>query len=170
MAHKQTPAAQPAPKRFELLTLGDELLLGRTANGHLLFIGDQLARRGVQLAANVVLPDDAETIAAQFARSWARSAVVITTGGLGPTCDDLTREAIADVLGRKLVFDKAVEQTIVERFAKLGRKMTPNNLKQAFRPEGAEVLPNPFGTAPGLWLARCWRCCPVRPMNCNRCG
>jgi len=152
MAHKQTPAAQPAPKRFELLTLGDELLLGRTANGHLLFIGDQLARRGVQLAANVVLPDDAETIAAQFARSWARSAVVITTGGLGPTCDDLTREAIADVLGRKLVFDKAVEQTIVERFAKLGRKMTPNNLKQAFRPEGAEVLPNPFGTAPGLWL------------------
>jgi len=152
MAHKPTPAARTAPKRFELLTLGDELLLGRTANGHLTFIGDQLARRGVQLAANVVLPDDAETIATQFARSWARSTVVITTGGLGPTSDDLTREAIADVLGRKLVFDKAVEQAMAERFAKFGRKMTPNNLKQAFRPEGAEVLPNPFGTAPGLWL------------------
>ena len=135
-----------------MLTLGDELLLGRTPNGHLTFIGGQLARRGVALAANVVLPDDAETISAQLARSWARSTVVITTGGLGPTCDDRTREAVAEVLGRKLVFDKRLEKAIAARFAKLGRAMTPNNLKQAWRPEGAEALPNPFGTAPGLWI------------------
>ncbi len=152
MAKKTAPAALNAPKRFELLTLGDELLLGRTANAHLTFIGAQLARRGVQLAANIVLPDDAETIATQLARSWARSAVVITTGGLGPTSDDCTREAVAEVLGRKLVFDREVEKAISDRFAKLGRKMTHNNLKQAWRPEGAEALQNPFGTAPGLWL------------------
>lgn len=152
MAKKTAPAALNAPTRFELLTLGDELLLGRTANSHLTFIGGQLARRGVALAANVVLPDDAETISSQLARSWARSAVVVTTGGLGPTCDDRTREAVADVLGQKLVFDKRLEKHIAARFAKLGRKMTPNNLKQAWRPEGAEALPNPFGTAPGLWI------------------
>ncbi len=152
MAKPTAPAALPAPKRFELLTLGDELLLGRTPNGHLTFIGGQLGRRGIQLAANIVLPDDAETIATQLARSWARSAVVITTGGLGPTCDDRTREAVAEVLGQKLVFDREVEKAISARFAKLGRKMTHNNLKQAWRPEGAEVLPNPFGTAPGLWI------------------
>ena len=152
MANKTAPAAHPAPKRFELLTLGDELLLGRTPNSHLTFLGGQLARRGVQLAANIVLPDEAETIATQVARSWVRSAVVITTGGLGPTSDDRTREAVAEVLGQKMVFDREVEKAISARFVQLGRKMTHNNLRQAWRPEGAEALPNPFGTAPGLWI------------------
>ncbi|HEV8073680.1 MAG TPA: CinA family nicotinamide mononucleotide deamidase-related protein [Opitutaceae bacterium] len=141
-----------AAKRFELLTLGDELLLGLTTNGHLAFIGAQLGRRGVTLQRNVTLTDDAAAIAAQFRESWARSDVVITTGGLGPTCDDRTRETIAEVLGQKLIFDPAVEKVIAERFARHGRKMPPNNLKQAHRPERAEVLPNANGTAPGLWI------------------
>jgi len=141
-----------AAKRFELLTLGDELLLGLTTNGHLAFIGAQLGRRGVTLQCNVTLTDDAAAIAAQFRESWARSDVVITTGGLGPTCDDRTRETIAEVLGQKLVFDPVAEKTIAERFARHGRKMPPNNLKQAYRPERAEVLPNANGTAPGLWI------------------
>ncbi|HXC02294.1 MAG TPA: CinA family nicotinamide mononucleotide deamidase-related protein [Opitutaceae bacterium] len=141
-----------AAKRFELLTLGDELLLGLTTNGHLAFIGAQLGRRGVTLQRNVTLTDDAAAIAAQFRESWARSDVVITTGGLGPTCDDRTRETIAEVLGQKLIFDPAVEKVIAERFARHGRKMPPNNLKQAYRPERAEVLPNANGTAPGLWI------------------
>lgn len=152
MAKQPAPRARKAPKRFELLTLGNELLLGRTPNRHLSFIGDQLARRGVELATSVVMPDDIETISTFFARSLARSDVVITTGGLGPTSDDLTRETVAEVLGQRLVLDKAIEKTIAARFAKLGRKMTANNLKQAWRPEGAEPLPNPFGTAPGLWI------------------
>ncbi len=117
MAKKSAPPARHAPPRFELLTLGDELLLGRTANGHLAFLGDQLARRGVQLAVNIVLPDNAEVIAAQVARSWSRAKVVITTGGLGPTCDDRTREAVADALGQKLVHDKQLERAIAARFA-----------------------------------------------------
>lgn len=138
--------------RYELLTLGDELLLGLTANGHLTFIGGELGRRGVTLTRNVTLTDEAEAIAAQFKESWARTDVVITTGGLGPTCDDRTREAVAEVLGQPLIFDPEIERSIVERFARIGRTMTPNNRKQALRFAAGEVLPNPNGTAPGLWL------------------
>ncbi|MCF7689675.1 MAG: CinA family nicotinamide mononucleotide deamidase-related protein [Cephaloticoccus sp.] len=140
------------PKRFELLTLGDELLLGLTANGHLTFIGAELGRRGVQLARNVTITDEAEAIARQIRESLAQADVIITTGGLGPTCDDRTREVIAEVLGQKLVFDPSIEAAIVERFNHFGRVMTPNNLKQAYRFEDGEVLPNANGTAPGLWF------------------
>ncbi len=141
-----------AHKRYELLTLGDELLLGLTANGHLTFIGAQLGRRGVLLQRNVTITDEADAIARQFRESWATADVIITTGGLGPTCDDRTREVLAQVLGQKLVFDRNIEKAMEDRFAAFGRKMTPNNLKQAYRFEGGEVLPNAHGTAPGLWV------------------
>lgn len=148
-----TPVSRPvAQLRYELLTLGDELLLGLTANGHLTFIGAQLGRRGALLTRNVTITDEADAIVAQFRESWARADVVITTGGLGPTCDDRTREAIAAVLGQKLVFDPATERAITDRFAAFGRKMTENNLKQAYVFERGEVLPNANGTAPGLWV------------------
>src|SRR6187455_296495 len=103
--------------RFELLTLGDELLLGLTVNGHLAFIGAQLGRRGVTLQRNVTITDEANEIVAQFRESWMRADVVITTGGLGPTCDDRTRDVVAEVLGQKLVFNPAIKQAIEERFA-----------------------------------------------------
>ncbi len=148
------PNPTPAPPRFELLTLGDELLLGLTANTHLAFIGGELARHGVELARNVTVGDAATAIAAEVATSWARADVVIVTGGLGPTCDDRTREAVAGVLGEELVFDPAIERAIAERFARFGRLMTPNNRKQACRFARGEVLPNAHGTAPGLWLGR----------------
>ena len=154
-AHNAAGAAPRRPisqLRYELLTLGDELLLGLTANGHLTFMGAQLGRRGVMLQRNVTITDELDAIVAQFRESWARADVVITTGGLGPTCDDRTRDGIADVLGQKLVFDPAIEQAIVDRFARFGRKMTANNLKQAYVFERGEVLPNANGTAPGLWV------------------
>lgn len=137
---------------YELLTIGDELLLGLTANGHLTFIGSQLGARGIQLRRNVTVTDDAEDIAKQFRESWERSDVVLITGGLGPTCDDRTREAVAVVLGQSLVFDAKIEKHILDRFALFGRKMTSNNLKQAYRFERGEVLANANGTAPGLWV------------------
>src|SRR5687768_2179050 len=154
VSNPEGSAPQPTASkvRFELLTLGDELLLGLTANGHLTFIGVQLGRRGALLQRNVTITDEAEAIAAQFRESWARADVVITTGGLGPTCDDRTREVVAEVVGQKLVFDRATEQAIAERFARLGRKMTANNLKQAYVFERGEVLTNSHGTAPGLWV------------------
>lgn len=156
MLSRDTPAnrlKKPAHRlRYELLTLGDELLLGLTANGHLTFIGAQLGARGIELRRNITVTDDAEDIAEQFRESWARSDVVLTTGGLGPTCDDRTREAVAGILGQSLVFDPAIEKHIQERFALFGRKMTPNNLKQAYRFERGDLLPNANGTAPGLWV------------------
>ncbi|MBI5382299.1 MAG: CinA family nicotinamide mononucleotide deamidase-related protein [Opitutae bacterium] len=157
MVSSQPPSTSPVSKpvaqvRYELLTLGDELLLGLTANTHLTFIGQQLGRHGVQLQRNITLTDAAAAIVAQLRESWARADVVITTGGLGPTCDDRTREAVAEVLGQKLVFDPETERAIADRFEKFGRKMTPNNLKQAYKFERGEVLPNANGTAPGLWV------------------
>jgi nicotinamide-nucleotide amidase len=154
-AHNADGAApRPTGKkaRYELLTLGDELLLGLTANGHLTFIGAQLGRRGALLQRNVTITDEADAIAEQFRESWARADVVITTGGLGPTCDDRTRDVVAEMLGQKLVFNPAIKQAIEERFSRAGRKMTENNLKQAYVFERGEVLPNANGTAPGLWV------------------
>ena len=141
-----------AQVRFELITLGDELLLGLTANTHLTFIGAQLGRHGALLTRNVTITDEADAIAAQFRESWARADVIITTGGLGPTCDDRTRDAVAAVLGQKLVFEPAIEKAISDRFAAFGRKMTDNNRKQAYVFERGAVLPNANGTAPGLWV------------------
>jgi nicotinamide-nucleotide amidase len=123
-----------------------------TANSHLTWIGGELGRRGVLLQRNVTITDEAGAIAAQFRESWARADVVITTGGLGPTCDDRTREVLAQALGQKLVFDPGTEAAIRDRFAKFNRKPTENNLKQAYRFERGEVLPNAHGTAPGLWV------------------
>jgi nicotinamide-nucleotide amidase len=147
-----TPRKPVARVRYELLTLGDELLLGLTANSHLTFIGAQLGRRGITLQRNITLTDDAGAIARQFRESWAAADVILTTGGLGPTCDDRTRETLAAALGQKLVLDPAIERSIAERFALFGRPMTSNNLKQAYRFERSEVLPNANGTAPGLWV------------------
>lgn len=150
----QDGASRPSVSqvRYELLTLGDELLLGLTANGHLTFIGGQLGQRGALLRRNVTITDEADAIAEQFRESWARADVVITTGGLGPTCDDRTRDVLAAMLGRKLVFDPLIKEAIEKRFAAFGRKMTENNLKQAYVFERGEVLHNANGTAPGLWV------------------
>ncbi len=157
MAHPEANESQrngtgKSSPRFELITLGDELLLGLTENGHLTWIGAQLGRRGVLLDRNVTITDEAAAIAPQIRESWARADVIITTGGLGPTCDDRTREVVAEVLEQALVFDPAIGAAIAERFARIRRPMTPNNRKQAFRFERGEVLPNAHGTAPGLWV------------------
>lgn len=149
--NSQPGSAGKSSPRFELLTLGDELLLGLTANGHLTWIGAQLGRRGVLLDRNVTITDEADAIARQFRESWARADVLITTGGLGPTCDDRTREVVAEILGQELVFDAGIMGEIEQRFERLRRPCTPNNRKQAFRFARGEVLPNPNGTAPGLW-------------------
>lgn len=152
MANPESSKTRRVAPRYELLTLGDELLLGLTANGHLTWIGAELGRRGVMLSRNVTITDEAPAIAEQFNESWGKADVIITTGGLGPTCDDRTRDVLAQALGQKLVFDPETERAITERFARSNRKPTANNLKQAYRFERSEVLANANGTAPGLWL------------------
>ncbi len=139
-------------KKLDLITLGDELLLGIRQNGHLAYIGSELGRHGLALRRNLTCRDQEEEIEACFNQAWESADIVITTGGLGPTSDDNTREVISRVLGRKLVHVQAVEDAIRARFERLDRKMSDNNLKQCYIPEGAEALPNPYGTAPGIFL------------------
>lgn len=139
---------------LEVINLGDELLIGIRENSHLAFLGDQLTRHGLEIQSNLVIRDQADDIRRYFADSWGRSDIVITTGGLGPTADDLTRETIAEVLGLPLVFSAGIKADIESRFLKMGRVMTANNLKQCYLPEGSEIIPNRWGTAPGIFLKK----------------
>ena len=140
--------------RVETITLGDELLLGIRENAHLTYLGSQLAHHGIEPAANLVIRDQPDDIKLFFKDSWERADLVITTGGLGPTSDDLTRETIAEVLGEKMIYDTSIEDAIRERFRQLERPIPESNSRQCYRPESAEVLPNPYGTAPGLYLKK----------------
>ena len=100
----------------------------------------------------MVIRDNPDEIKTFFAESWKRADLVITTGGLGPTTDDLTRESIAEALDEELVYDEDVEKAIRQRFEQLERDMPEINLRQCYRPKNAEILSNPYGTAPGLFL------------------
>lgn len=146
-----TPDKVFGMKRAEVINLGDELLLGIRDNAHLTYLGAQLAGTGIAICRNQVVRDDPDEIRYAFASAWATSDIVFTTGGLGPTVDDVTREAIASALGSTLEFCPDVEMAIRERFARMGRTVSDNNLRQAYRLAGAEVIPNRHGTAPGLW-------------------
>ena len=139
--------------RVETITLGDELYsaLGKCPSTYL---GRQLAHHGIEPHANSVIRDQPDDIRTFFADAWKRSDLIITTGGLGPTSDDLTRETIAEVLGEELVYDAEVENAIRERFRLLERPMPESNNRQCYRPASAEVLSNPYGTAPGLYLKK----------------
>ena len=140
--------------RVETITIGDELLLGIRENAHLTYLGTQLAHHGLEPAANMVIRDNPEDIGLFFSQAWQRADLVITTGGLGPTTDDITRESIAEALGEELVFDPKIEISLKERFSQLGKPMPEINLRQCYRPGNAEVLENPYGTAPGLLLQK----------------
>ena len=140
--------------RVDVLNIGDELLLGLRQNGHLTYLGRELARHGGTVQRNVVVRDNVIEIRESFLKSWKESDVVVTTGGLGPTADDLSREVIADALGLKLEFVDSVRVGLEERFARMGRSLSANNLRQCYVPEGAEVLVNHHGTAPGILLVK----------------
>jgi len=141
----------PNPIVTEVINFGDELLVGIRENAHLIYLGEQLARYGLPVTRNRVITDDPEEIEQAFHDAWARSDLVITTGGLGPTADDLTRETIGRALGAKMVFDPAIESAIKDYFAALGRTMSPHHAKQCYGFEDGEILPNERGTAPGLF-------------------
>jgi len=137
----------------ELLSIGSELLAGETIDTNAAFLGSALARLGIPLRSIRALPDDRAVIASAFADARERVPLLVATGGLGPTHDDLTREGLADALGEELVPDPALEATLRERFAAFGT-MPESNLRQALRVPSAAALPNPIGSAPGWWVDR----------------
>lgn len=137
----------------ELLTVGTELLLGFTVDTNAAVAGRALAAAGIRLTRRSTVGDDASAVREAVAAALDRAGTVIVTGGLGPTQDDLTREAVAALFGRALVSDPAIVAAMDERFARLGRGPMPEaNRRQADVPYGATVLPNRWGTAPGLWI------------------
>jgi len=139
----------------EILCIGTELLLGNITNGNARWIAEQLAALGLPHHRQLVVGDNRDRLIAELQAAAQRCRVLITTGGLGPTPDDLTTEAIAAAFGAPLVEHPQVWAEIQARLAARGRPCAASNRRQAFLPEGAALLPNPTGTAPGMvWSPR----------------
>lgn len=138
--------------RVELVAIGTELLLGFTLDSNAVVLGRELAAAGIQVTRRTAVGDDASAIRTAVGEALARTGAVITTGGLGPTRDDITRPVIAQLLEAPLEFDETIWRRLLERFALAGRTPVASNRSQAEVPRGALVLPNRRGTAPGLWL------------------
>ncbi|MEI7704461.1 MAG: molybdopterin-binding protein, partial [Deltaproteobacteria bacterium] len=134
----------------ELLATGDELLTGQVIDTNSPWLMDRLWDLGVMVRRKVLVGDDREDLAAAMQEASGRSDLVVMSGGLGPTEDDLTAEVVAGAMGVPLEVHEPSLEAIRERFRKLSREMTPNNAKQARFPRGATVIPNRFGTAPGF--------------------
>ncbi|HEY7716747.1 MAG TPA: competence/damage-inducible protein A [Candidatus Binatia bacterium] len=133
-----------------ILSTGDELTTGKVVDTNSAVIAEQLFTLGIRVAAVLKVGDDADQLLWAFARARELADLVIGSGGLGPTADDLTTEMVARFIGRKLIRDDQIAENIRKRFELRGIPWTDNNLKQALFPEGAMVVPNPVGTAPGF--------------------
>lgn len=138
--------------RLEVLNTGSELLLGHVLNTHLVFLAQSLFPLGISVTRQTTVPDG-HAIRDALQETFGRADAVIVTGGLGPTTDDVTRELTAELLGLPMEHDPETEIAIVERFRRRSIPMTSRVLRQAMKPKGAVILPNPFGTAPGLYLS-----------------
>lgn len=137
--------------KIEVINTGTELLLGNTLNTHGAWFGRELFKLGMRISRQTTVPDG-EAIREALEEAVVRADAVIVTGGLGPTSDDLTREITAAVMGLELITDEAALRSLEGFFTSRGRLMVDANLKQALCPVGADVIPNPNGTAPGIYV------------------
>ena len=138
----------------EIICVGSELLLGQIVDTNATFLAQKLAELGINLYFKSTVGDNLERLVSVLKQAWKRSDLLILSGGLGPTLDDLTRQGLALLLDEELVCDSTVQSRIEDYFARRGYSMTENNLRQALRPESAITLNNPVGTAPGLWIEK----------------
>lgn len=139
-------------KNAEILCVGTELLIGDVVNTNATYLSSKLAELGISVYYQSVVGDNPERLRTALAEAAARADLIITSGGLGPTYDDLTKETIADVFGRKLVMNDEILHKIETYFSETGRLMTDNNRKQALIPEGGIVFRNNYGTAPAAGI------------------
>ncbi len=137
----------------EIIAVGSELLTHDRLDTNSLFITGQLNALGVEVRRKLVVGDDRARLESAIRHALGHAGLIVLSGGLGPTEDDLTRDAVAAALGRKLVFSQEICDGIAERFRRFNRAMAEINKRQAYLVQGAEVLPNPRGTAPGQWIA-----------------
>lgn len=140
--------------KVEIITIGDELCSGSVQDTNATFISSHLHTIAIEVAKVTTVGDDTEKIVEALRSVQQKVSFVIVTGGLGPTVDDITTQAAADALRRKLVLNKHALKAMEERFQKFGRTMSPHNIKQAYLPSGATIVPNPIGTACGFSLAK----------------
>lgn len=138
--------------KAEIIAVGSELLTPDRLDTNSLYLTEELNKLGIEVVRKTVVGDSQKDLSDAFTGAMARVELVISCGGLGPTADDLTRETVADLLGRKLVRDERIVQAIEARFRSFRREMPEINVRQAMVPVGAEALDNPRGTAPGLWI------------------
>jgi len=136
----------------EIIAVGSEMLTPERVDTNSLHLTRELNNLGVEVVTKCVIGDDRERLTDAVHRAISRSEIVILSGGLGPTEDDLTREAVAQALNRKLILRNEIADALERRFAQMGRKMAEINKRQAMVIEGADVLPNDRGTAPGQWV------------------
>ena len=134
----------------EILCVGTELLLGDIINTNASYISRRLAALGIPVYRQAVVGDNPERMRQAIAESFSRSDCLILSGGLGPTCDDITKEMVAEYFGLELELNQEALDRMMEYFSSMGRNMTKNNEKQAMAPRGARVLQNNWGTAPGF--------------------
>jgi nicotinamide-nucleotide amidase len=140
-------------KNAEIIAVGTELLTPQRLDTNSLVVTEHLNLMGVEVVSKQIIGDDRERLTDAIRNATKRSEIVILIGGLGPTEDDVTRDAVAAALGRRLVLSLEQESILIQRFKQLNRPMAKNNLRQAYLVEGAEALPNPHGTAPGQFLS-----------------
>ncbi len=147
----------------EIIAVGSELLTPARLDTNSLYLTEQLNALGVEVVAKTIIGDDVARLADAVRAAVARSEIVVLTGGLGPTEDDVTRESVARALSRPLVFQPDICEGIERRFQRMGRKMAEINKRQAYLVEGAEALPNSNGTAPGQWIEQSGRVVALLP-------
>ena len=140
--------------KAEIISIGTELLLGQITDTNASYLASKLPELGIDLYWVTQVGDNLERMRECLERAWHRSDLVLTSGGLGPTEDDLTREAIAALMGEELAVDAGLEQAMREFFAARGYSMPESNIKQATLIPSAQSIPNPRGTAPGWWVER----------------
>jgi nicotinamide-nucleotide amidase len=140
------------PPAAELIAVGSELLEPWHTDTNGAYLSRRLGERGIAVRFRTVVGDVMEDLKETFRIALDRSDLIVATGGLGPTIDDLTREAVAELVGLPLVLDEQLARRIEDRFRRHSLPMPPQNMRQAMVPQGAAVLPNRLGTAPGLWL------------------
>ncbi len=138
--------------KCELISVGTELLVGDTLNTNVQYLSRELSQLGIRVHFHTTVGDNPKRLEDAVKIAFERSDLIITTGGLGPTQDDLTKEVIAGIYNKKLIQDEKSKEDLIQYFVNREFTMTPNNLKQTFIPETAEVLYNPCGTAPGILL------------------
>lgn len=135
-----------------LINIGDELLIGQVVNTNAAFVGQQMAMAGIEMTEVLTIGDAGDAIREAIVSSFEKTNLILMTGGLGPTKDDITKKVVCDLYHKELVIDEATLQAVTQRFADRGMELTETNRQQAAVPEGSVVLPNPLGTAPGLWI------------------